>query len=172
MAITSLNSTDSGAVSRVVINDNFTDLDTNKADLASPTFTGVPAAPTASPGTSTTQLATTAFATAAGSAAIAISTAAGTTLSLTTTAGQRVIVWAKGGANAPLGSPGITVYLKYNNVTKDSLALCATDQAGAGSADAFALQYTETPGAGTQNITVETSAGSIADVVIIAMVVS
>ena len=33
----------------------------NKADLASPTFTGVPAAPTASPGTNTTQLATTAF---------------------------------------------------------------------------------------------------------------
>jgi hypothetical protein len=36
-----------------------------KADLASPTFTGSPAAPTASPGTNTTQLATTAFATAA-----------------------------------------------------------------------------------------------------------
>jgi hypothetical protein len=32
-----------------------------KAPLASPTFTGVPAAPTISPGTSTTQLATTAF---------------------------------------------------------------------------------------------------------------
>lgn len=34
---------------------------TGAAPLASPTFTGVPAAPTASPGTSTTQLATTAF---------------------------------------------------------------------------------------------------------------
>jgi hypothetical protein len=32
-----------------------------KAPLASPTFTGVPAAPTASPGTNTTQIATTAF---------------------------------------------------------------------------------------------------------------
>jgi hypothetical protein len=32
-----------------------------KADLASPTFTGTPAAPTASAGTSTTQIATTAF---------------------------------------------------------------------------------------------------------------
>lgn len=40
-----------------------------KANLASPTFTGVPAAPTAAPGTSTTQLATTAFA-----AALAFST--------------------------------------------------------------------------------------------------
>lgn len=36
-----------------------------KADLASPTFTGVPAAPTASLGTNTTQLATTAFVQAA-----------------------------------------------------------------------------------------------------------
>lgn len=40
-----------------------------KAPLASPTFTGVPAAPTAAPGTSTTQLATTAFVQAAVSAA-------------------------------------------------------------------------------------------------------
>ena len=40
----------------------------NKADLASPTFTGVPASPTASPGTNTTQIATTAFVTAAVSA--------------------------------------------------------------------------------------------------------
>lgn len=34
----------------------------SKADVASPTFTGTPAAPTASSGTSTTQIATTAFA--------------------------------------------------------------------------------------------------------------
>ena len=38
---------------------------TTKADLASPTFTGTPAAPTASSGTNTTQLATTAFVTTA-----------------------------------------------------------------------------------------------------------
>ena len=36
-----------------------------KADLAGPTFTGVPAAPTATSGTNTTQIATTAFVTAA-----------------------------------------------------------------------------------------------------------
>ncbi len=35
--------------------------DTSRAALAGPTFTGVPAAPTAAPGTNTTQLATTAF---------------------------------------------------------------------------------------------------------------
>lgn len=37
----------------------------NKAPIASPTFTGTPAAPTAAAGTSTTQLATTAFVTTA-----------------------------------------------------------------------------------------------------------
>lgn len=36
-------------------------LDTNKADLASPNFTGIPTAPTAATGTNTTQVATTAF---------------------------------------------------------------------------------------------------------------
>jgi hypothetical protein len=40
--------------------------DTSRAPLASPTFTGVPAAPTAAAGTNTTQLATTAFVTTAG----------------------------------------------------------------------------------------------------------
>jgi hypothetical protein len=45
--------------------------DTSRAPLASPTFTGVPAAPTASPGTNTTQLASTAFVTAAVSAGTA-----------------------------------------------------------------------------------------------------
>jgi hypothetical protein len=40
----------------------------SKADINSPTFTGTPAAPTASSGTNTTQLATTAFVTAALSA--------------------------------------------------------------------------------------------------------
>ena len=52
------------------VDDNFTNLNTDKAEttdvalkasIASPTFTGVPAAPTASVGTNTTQLATTAF---------------------------------------------------------------------------------------------------------------
>ena len=48
-----------------------------KADLASPTFTGVPKAPTASEGTSTTQIATTAFVQAA------VSVAAGSATALT-----------------------------------------------------------------------------------------
>jgi len=46
------------------LNDEFAELETTiatKADKASPTFTGVPLAPTASSGTNTTQIATTAF---------------------------------------------------------------------------------------------------------------
>jgi hypothetical protein len=45
--------------------DNIATAVATKADLASPTFTGTPAAPTASSGTNTTQLATTAFVTTA-----------------------------------------------------------------------------------------------------------
>jgi hypothetical protein len=41
------------------------DLETRKATITSPTFTGTPAAPTAANGTSTTQIATTAFVTSA-----------------------------------------------------------------------------------------------------------
>jgi hypothetical protein len=51
---------DSG-VTGVTVTAALDQLDTDKANLASPTFTGTPAAPTASPGTNTTQLATTAF---------------------------------------------------------------------------------------------------------------
>lgn len=67
MAITTINSTDSGATSRTVINDNFTDLDTTKADLASPTFTGTPILPTGtiavtqSASDNSTKVATTAY---------------------------------------------------------------------------------------------------------------
>jgi hypothetical protein len=56
---------------------NFTDLNTNKAPLASPTFTGTPAAPTATANTSTTQVATTAFVTGGISTHNAVTTAHG-----------------------------------------------------------------------------------------------
>ena len=50
---------------RSVADDGLEWLYTNRAPLASPTFTGTPAAPTASAGTNTTQIATTAFVTTA-----------------------------------------------------------------------------------------------------------
>lgn len=67
MAIVPLGANDSGSTSRTVINDNFTDLDTTKADLASPTFTGTPTLPTGtiavtqSAGDNSTKVATTAY---------------------------------------------------------------------------------------------------------------
>lgn len=47
------------------VGNKLTSLDSLKAPIASPTFTGTPAAPTAAAGTNTTQLSTTAFVTAA-----------------------------------------------------------------------------------------------------------
>jgi hypothetical protein len=54
-----------GTATKYAREDHVHPSDTSRAPLASPTFTGVPAAPTASPGTNTTQIATTAFVTAA-----------------------------------------------------------------------------------------------------------
>jgi hypothetical protein len=167
--ITTINSTDNGADSLVKINDNFTDLDTTKADLASPTFTGTPSLPTGttavtqSPGDSSTKIATTAFV-FANASPITIETTTGTTHSLTTTAGQKVIVWAKG--NMTSGDSSLhTFTLKYNSVTKDTVTC---DPSSSSEYLPFSLMYTETPGAGTQNITVESDV-SIGNVVIIVM---
>jgi hypothetical protein len=75
-----------------------------KADLSSPTLTGTPAAPTATEGTNTTQLATTAFVTAAVQAKLPL-----TTWTITEAAG--VLYFNVGGvAKAKLdGSGNLTV---------------------------------------------------------------
>lgn len=64
---------------------NIEDLDTNKAPLASPTFTGTPTAPTASSGTNTTQIATTAYVQGAVTEAKILIVDCGTISSLPTT---------------------------------------------------------------------------------------
>lgn len=74
--------------------------DNVKANLASPTFTGVPAGPTASPGTNTTQLATTAFVLANAPAA----TWGGITGTLSSQTDLNTALTAK----APLASPTFT----------------------------------------------------------------
>jgi hypothetical protein len=172
MAIATLTSTESGANSLTDINANFADLDTTKADLASPTFTGTPTLPTGtiavtqSNGDSSTKVATTAFV-AAATAPITIETTSGVTHSLTTTAGQKVVVWAKGVFNYN-NTLSFDIKLNYNGVQKD---ICTVNisTSGATFGYPFALMYTEIPGAGTQNITVTTSAGSLTNVVIIVM---
>lgn len=76
------------------------------APLAGPTFTGIPAAPTAAPGTSTTQLATTAFVTAA----IAAIPPPGGVTSFNTRTGAITLVTADitGAGGAPIASPTFT----------------------------------------------------------------
>lgn len=75
LAKDSLPETDSGKIIKgSEFDTEFNALQTSiatKADKASPTFTGIPAAPTASAGTNTTQLATTEFVTAANTAILA-----------------------------------------------------------------------------------------------------
>ncbi len=70
----------------------------------------------------------------------------GTTLSITTVAGQRVIVWAKGKSNG-----NGDVNLNYNGVTKDLVGVSTFTPTP------YALMYTEIPGAGTHNITIDGS---------------
>ena len=60
-----------GVATKFAREDHVHGTDSTRAPLASPTFTGVPAAPTASAGTNTTQLATTAFAMTAAANAVA-----------------------------------------------------------------------------------------------------
>jgi len=93
----------------------------------------------------------------------AIETTTGVTHSLTTTAGQRVVVWVKGTLSGAVLQQ--TVTLAYNAVAKDT-CLIGTNSNDNGT---ISLMYTEIPSAGTQNITVTTSAGSINNCVIIVM---
>lgn len=71
--------------------------------------------------------------------------------SLTTIAGQRVVVFAKGGTGTfPTGSE-TDFTLSYNGVVKDTVKLRA---AGASERVGFSLMYTEIPGAATADITI------------------
>lgn len=56
-----ITNTPAGGIASTSVQGAINELDTEKANLASPTFTGTPAAPTAAVGTNTTQVATTAF---------------------------------------------------------------------------------------------------------------
>lgn len=94
-----------------------------------------------------------------------IETTTGTTHSLVTVADQKVMVWAKGWIDDGTGTER-TVELKYNGVTKDTTVVQGS---GSSTNPAFALMYTETPGAGTQNITVTTTGGTLMNVVIMVL---
>lgn len=105
-------------------------------------------------------------------AVVTIETTAGATHSLTTTAGQKVVVWAKGNSTASDANTR-TLELKYNGVTKDTVTITPNQFSSQdGWVLPFALMYTETPGAATQDITVTTSNGSVGNVVIIVQIIT
>lgn len=90
---------------------------------------------------------------------VKVEVTSGTTHALTTVAGQRVVVLA---SFTPDGAAGIAnVNLKYNGVTKHTMSV-GTNNDNTG----MTLMYTEVPGAATQNITVDASAGTIGSCVI------
>ncbi len=91
----------------------------------------------------------------------------GTTHALTTTANQRVVVWAKGDVTNAGDSVAFATTLKYNGVTKDTVNY--QNSARPDVVNGFALMYTEVPGAATQNITVTSTASTLSNVVIMVM---
>lgn len=159
--IQTFNTTDSGATIRTNLNSNFSALNTE----ATATANGL--VPT--PPNDTTKFLRGDATWATGGSAITVITSATSTLSMTTTANQKVVVWAKGSSH-PIGEGGAnyTVLLKYNGTQKDSI------NAKGGTAvnvNPFSLMYTETPGAGTANITVTTTETLNSDITIIAMII-
>lgn len=158
--ITTLNSGDSGPVSRGVINTNLQNLNTDKIETSVISTDGTLAS------NSDAKLPSEkAVKTYVDNNFPTIETTSGATHSLTTVAGQVVVVWAK--ADISESSASATITLKYNGVTKDT-AVYTDNDAGA-KVTPMALMYTETPGAATQNITLETSTGSLSNVKIIVM---
>lgn len=163
--ITTLASGDNGAVSRSTINTNFVNLNTDKFEktdvdvdttMAANSDTKVPS-----------QKAIKAYVDANASLSTSSESTTGTTHSLTTNGTQRVIVWAKGNLETADGAAaGYDIKLNYNGVQKD-IVQSGVDSDGNIANAAFSLMYTETPSAGTQNITVTTSGGLLENVVIL-----
>lgn len=150
--VTTLNADDTGAVSRSVINTNFTNLNTDKIETSVLDTDGTLAA------NSDTKVATQkAVKTYVDANSTDIETSSGTTHSLTTGAGQKVVVWATGEYTGTGSAETIT--LSYNGVSKRVLDIQHSNTWKTN----FTLMYTETPGATTANITVS-STGTIADV--------
>ena len=101
-----------------------------KADLASPSFTGVPTAPTASSGTSTTQLSTTAFVTTALQALYPIGSIYSATVSTNPGTLFGFGTWvAYGEGRVLIGASGAGLYIAGNT---------------GGSADAITVSHTHT----------------------------
>ena len=117
MAIVTLTQNETGADSLIDINANFVDLDTTKADLASPTFTGTPNLPTGtvavtqSASDNSTKVATTAY--------VDTSIAASGNVSLSTatvfSTANAPTSWTDLDLSATIGTATRIVMLRVNN---------------------------------------------------------
>ena len=156
--ITTLGTGDSGEVSRTTINDNFTNLNTDKIEtsvldtdvtLAADSDTKV-----------ATQKATKAYVDAYATPTFDISTSS--TPSIVTTAGQRLTIIAKGTYTTGGGiDSNVTVNMLNNAVTVDSCTLQAEARTGGGTSATVSFLYSAVPGAQTNNITFSASLTNI-----------
>lgn len=163
--ITTINPSDLITDSRAVINDNFTNLNSDKIETSYLDTDTTLAANSDSK--IATQKAVKAYVDAF-VGAVSVSSTTGTSLSVTTTSSQTLIVFAKGDMQQSFVSGETSVNLKYNSVTKDTVNInMAAGNAQNGKVP-FALMYTESPGEATHNITV-TGTNTLANVVIIAI---
>jgi len=114
IAATKLAFTPAGGVAATTVQAAIEELDTEKTSLASPTFTGIPAAPTAAAGTNTTQLATTAYVLGQSSSTTPVmdGTAA---VGVGTTFARADHVHASDTSRAPLASPLFTGTLSFDS---------------------------------------------------------
>lgn len=158
--ITTIGANDKPSDSRTDINNNFSNLNTDKLEITDANTDGTF---TANSDTEfPTQKAVKTYVDNA-SRAVDVESTSGTTHSLTTTAGQEVWVVAKG--NLADTNSTSTIELKYNGVQKDLVYAVNYDSTPA--EVPFCLQYIETPGADTQDITVTTNNGIVENVVIV-----
>lgn len=159
--ITTLNSGDSGPVSRGVLNTNLANLNSDKIETSVLSTDGTLASNSDAKLPSEKAVKTYVDS----QFGISVETTTGVTHSLTTTAGQVVCVWVKG--ECDYSGATTTITLAYNGVTKDSLTTSDLDN----SDFPFALMYTETPGAATADITVTATSAVLSDVKIMVQII-
>lgn len=104
-------------------------LDSSKAPKASPTFTGTPKAPTATAGTNTTQIATTAFVQTAVSGKVDKVSGKGLSTNDYTTTEKNKLAGIASGATANTGTV-TSVSVKMNNTTKGTVTTSGTIDLG------------------------------------------
>lgn len=94
---------------------------------------------------------------------VKVESASSVPYSLTTVAGQRVLVIVSGRILLNAGPASDTINLQYNGVTKSSVTV-GVSGTGATSYQTFCLMYSEVPGAATANIGLTTTTYAPADV--------